>query len=351
MFKSIYPIEGFFVESKEGLFFDVKGIIHPPQFITAFVRYIPLNLLPSSILESRHTTVRNIRSKSYLKVYDLKERYNILSEHFPDYLKFDESINLLLQGVPITRLKTVFDPRQYFSLYKNTLDEAPLPLAARKFVNALESFGIQDVGVTGSLLVNLHTASSDLDLVVYGIQNGLKTWNVMENLFELPFLERYHSKSIQNLYNFRVKDTLMSVADFTQIEVKKRLQGIILLDNNQRTDFYIRLVKYPTEFKTTRHIITGREEITISGVVADSTDAIFTPCRYVLKDVQINNIKNIESPIPTEILSYRGRFCECAFKNDHIEARGTLEYSSDGKARLMLGSRKDHYLKLISSAS
>ncbi|MFX1252970.1 MAG: nucleotidyltransferase domain-containing protein [Promethearchaeota archaeon] len=338
------PIEGFFVESKEGLIFDVKGIIHPPQFITAFVRYIPSNLLPLSDLQLRNSSLRSMGSQTYLKVYDLKDRYEILSKYFPAYLKFNKSIGLLVQGVPFSKLKTIYDPRLYFTQSKSQYDL--LQNAANKLVKALESLGIQDVGVTGSLLVNLHTSDSDLDLVVYGLQNGLKTWHAMNDLFELEFLERYNLKSIQNLYNFRVKDTIMSLEDFIKIELKKKLQGMLILERDRKIDFYIRLVKYPTEHSSSIPKIVAREEVTISATISDAKEAIFTPCRYLLKNIEFIKCQTTDPPIPSEIMSYRGRFCECAFQNDMIEARGTLEYTSDNKTKLILGSKKDHYLKL-----
>ncbi|MFX1533299.1 MAG: nucleotidyltransferase domain-containing protein [Promethearchaeota archaeon] len=345
MFKPLPPIEGFLVESKEGLIFDVKGITHPPQFITAFVRYIPSNLLPQLDPRLTNISLRNASSQTYLKVYSLKDRYDLLSKYFPAYLKFDELKDLLIQGIPYSRLKMVYDPRRYFIRQKNQND--PLQTAAKRLIEALESLGIRDVGVTGSLLVNLHTHDSDLDLVVYGLQNGLKTWHGMNDLFALDFLERYNSKSIQRLYNFRVKDTMMSLEDFTKIELKKRLQGTLFLENDQKIDFYIRLVKYPAEHLSTIQKIVAREEVTISATISDSKEAIFTPCKYLLKNVQVIKSLSPAPIIPSEIISYRGRFCECALKNDIIEAKGTLEYTSNTKTKLILGSQKDHYLKQI----
>lgn len=33
--------EGDIIETKEGIFFDVKGVIHPPEKVVAFIRFIP----------------------------------------------------------------------------------------------------------------------------------------------------------------------------------------------------------------------------------------------------------------------------------------------------------------------
>ena len=34
-------IEGDLIESKDGVFFDVKGLVHPPKRVIAFIRYVP----------------------------------------------------------------------------------------------------------------------------------------------------------------------------------------------------------------------------------------------------------------------------------------------------------------------
>jgi len=52
--------EGDFIETSEGLVFDVKGLIHPPNRIIAFLRYFP---------DKKGERKRN--SERYSKVYSL----------------------------------------------------------------------------------------------------------------------------------------------------------------------------------------------------------------------------------------------------------------------------------------
>ena len=74
--------------------------------------------------------------------------------------------------------------------------------------------------------------------------------------------------------------------------------------------------------------------------IADDADAIFTPCSYVLTEVQ--NKDRQAMPVPGEIVSFRGRFCDQAKNGDRILAVGALEEVRNGhgyvRHRLLLGN-------------
>src|SRR3990170_8613289 len=82
--------EGDLIETFDGNIFDVKGLVHPPRKVIAFIRYT-------------HTQ-RGDRKKgkvAYQKVYPLHERYELLKERFPQYLVHDPVFNELLCEVSI----------------------------------------------------------------------------------------------------------------------------------------------------------------------------------------------------------------------------------------------------------
>ena len=77
--------------------------------------------------------------------------------------------------------------------------------------------------------------------------------------------------------------------------------------------------------------------------IADDRDAIFTPCRYLLSDVQI--LEGTAISDLKEIASFRGRFCEQAKAGARIYASGTLERIRNSRGdewhRLLLGSSQE----------
>ena len=76
--------EGDIVQSVDDVFFDVKGLMHPPERIIAFIRFFPD--------ASGDRILGKIR---YSKVYSLDERFRLLKEKFSQYLFYDPGICLL----------------------------------------------------------------------------------------------------------------------------------------------------------------------------------------------------------------------------------------------------------------
>ncbi|MBT8171240.1 hypothetical protein KJN74_00005, partial [Candidatus Bathyarchaeota archaeon] len=152
--------EGDLIESKNNILFDVKGIIHPPPRVVAFLRYVPDS-----------TGIRKRFGKKYKKYYSLSDRYALLKQYYPEYLVFDPVFNTLLCEVPLTDLKNHFHPVQGLNKLRKRDDLDQIENYALEFMNILkERSGIQwnKLGISGSILVNIHEINSDLDFIVYG---------------------------------------------------------------------------------------------------------------------------------------------------------------------------------------
>ena len=87
----------------------------------------------------------------------------------------------------------------------------------------------------------------------------------------------------------------------------------------------------------------------ITANIADTSDSLFTPCTYKLKDVVVVEGPKL-API-TEIVSFRGRFCEQATNIEAIEAQGKVEHVTNKKNqsehyRLIIGNKPSDYMVL-----
>ncbi len=330
-------IEGDFVETIEKLIFDVKGLVHPPDRVIAYVRYVP---------DTRGDRVKS--GVKYRKIYSLAERENFLKTNFPHYLYRDPVYNALLQAVPLDRILKVYKPSERLKELLKTheldsVEESALELA----LSIKEESGIQleSVGVTGSVLVGLHREDSDLDLVVVGEREGRRVYEAMRSLFEKGIVQRYDLESLWKLYEFRSRDTPMRFKDFVEIEKRKVLQGLL-----RGRDFYIRLVKKPEEYgeKYGDRVYAPVGYARVKARIVDARDSIFTPCRYTVEVLEGDS--RVE-----EMASYRGRFCEVAREGEIVEARGKLEKIIDKKRgiyyRLLLGSSREDYIILLKSTT
>lgn len=341
-----YPIEGFFIKSVDDMIFDVKGLSHPQDRIISFVRYVPAKLCEN--------TQKSV-TKGYCKLYDLLERYAFLHQNFPQYIYEDPMGRGLLQAVAKKDIIEIYNPVQKLQQITRTEREEldSLEKLAQELTNKIMKHCDIDskyLGITGSIMIDLHSEKSDVDLVVYGKRDSTKVYQGMSRIFEnYENISRYTEKELKTLWKDRGQEEQIDFESFLESEKKKQLQGTI-----SNIDFYIRLVLLPAEnyepYDQTK--ITSLGEFEIEAIVESDEYSIFTPCIYHLKDVIIKNEKIEEPTPPDRIFSVRGRYCDIAKTGERISAKGKLERVKIANQKeylqLTLGSSKNEFMKKIS---
>ena len=168
-------IEGDFLETKEDMIFDVKGLSHPPNRIIAYVRYIPIDffikqidvflaeMINSTELNSQYkmwsngfsTITEEINEKLerkefkiivdnindlfgfnieairfrigfgyYFKVYDMQSRFDILSMIKSEYIFSSKYYYFPFQAVPAQNIKKIHKPEDFIQkLLNKSLEE------------------------------------------------------------------------------------------------------------------------------------------------------------------------------------------------------------------------------------
>jgi len=333
------PREGDLIETADGNIFDVKGLVHPPNRIIAFIRFTPDPL-----------GERKRDSEHYRKVYPLHERYTLLKERFPQYLVLDQVFNEWLCEVPVSVVKRHYRPDEFLSKmrHRKTLDElGEQSVRFAQLVHERSEVRWTSLGISGSLLVGLQSSSSDIDLIVYGSSSGWKVHHALQSLVddELCQLRRYKKQELKALFDFRSKDTAMNFEDFVRTESRKVLQGKFC-----QRDYFIRCIKDWNE-ETEQYGSICYEplgEAQIEATIADDSQMILTPCTYGIKNV--DRVKGKISEPLLEIVSFRGRFCEQARKGERVIAQGKLESikesSKEEHFRLLLGNKPSDFMTL-----
>jgi hypothetical protein len=334
------PVEGDLLLTKCGSIFDVKGLIHPTSRIIAFVRYFPIE-----------EGEREKNGVTYGKVYSISERYALLRKRFPQYLIYDPVFDETLCEVPAGDVKKHYMPVEKLRELRTSraldeLENQVLHLA--ELLKERASISWSAIGISGSILVGLHTASSDIDPIVYGSANCLKAHLALRDYLKEknhPF-KPYDREDLKGLFEFRSKDSAADFESFVRTESRKVIQGKFA-----GKDYFMRFVKGWNEIDEKYGDIQyrNRGNAKIKATIADDSEAIFTPCVYKIENVQILDGAKIEKV--EEIVSFRGRYCEQARIGEAVIAQGKIEHVADSRHhrkynRLLLGNKPSDFMIL-----
>jgi len=332
--------EGDLIKTKSSVVFDVKGLVHPKDRVIAFPRFIP----------SPQGT-RQGKDALYGKVYSLGDRFKYLRENHPDLIVFDPVFGETLCEVPLGQIAEHYQPPEKLASLRKSKNLNNLENRALQLATTLkEKAGIpwSAIGISGSIMAGLTNEKSDIDPLVYGVENSRKAYAAFQELLKTADsgFKSYSRMELQALFDFRSKDTQMNFEDFVLVESRKAFQGMFM-----GTDYFIRFVKDWSETSEQYGDVCFKNVgyAKIAATIADCSDALFTPCTYMLKDVAVVGGPKL-API-TEIASFRGRFCVQAANGEAVEAQGKVELVTDKKNlsehyRLIIGNEPSDYMVL-----
>ncbi len=305
--------EGDFVELVDGSIFEVKGLNHPPYGAIAYPRYIP---------SDEGERVRG--GRRYRRLYTIEEREEMFKERFREYYTLNHYYNRPLPIIPWCSVQRHFKPQDTVRELRSTHNLAGLRLNALKFIEYIsEEAGIpvDRLGISGSIMLGLEGECSDIDLVVYGLEESSKVRGaILDAMVEGSVLQRLPEARLRELYLFRSKDTAMRYEDFRRVEQRKSNQGLF-----QGTLFFVRYVKEWGEVKERygEYSIRRLGYAKIFAKVADASEAHMSPAIYTLKDVSV--LSGSSWLTVDRLITWRGRFAEQASEGESVLAQGFVE--------------------------
>ena len=238
-------------------------------------------------------------------------------------------------------------PEQRLTALLGSRQKSALEMSAARLVEVLareSRLPSACFGISGSLLVGLHRAGSDIDVVAYGAEAAKRVHATLLALLEEDeCFHKYGTRDLKKLYVRRELRHAIGFADFASQERRKVFQGRFL-----GHEYFVRCVKNWREiterYGDVRYTPLGR--CAISAQVQDDEESLLTPCRYLLERVRVP--AGVRSRRPREIVSFRGRFAEQARIGERIVARGRLEAVKSEESqhfRLVVGESATDVLK------
>jgi hypothetical protein len=285
---------------------------------------------------------------AYRRVYHFEEQQAILETRYPMYLAHDPVLGLHLQSVPRRRIETIYDPCRTLTALRqrgpgDQLEKDALALAA--LIRKAAGAPLAGLGISGSVMLDLHRPTSDLDLVIYGEAVARTVHQTLHSLLHetKSELRRPNLEELAKIHAEHQSDTPLPFDAFVRLQTRKvnelRFRG---------RETFIRFVRLPDDveerYGDRRYEPLG--PVVVRARVTDDCSAIFTPCRYGVEDGTLLD----GGPLPDfrEIVSFRGRFSEQVRTGEWAVARGSLEQVVHKDRllyhRLVVGGQAGDYL-------
>ena len=309
-----------FIQTKEGFYFCVVGAVHPKERIISYIKYVPSDSGPWGSKKQQFSRIL----KNYT-ISNLLETFQFLEKNHPYYLFKSTVDNITLTAVPVERIKQHFMPEKKLAKLRNNVNLDPLQKKLLRFTKYLHNIsGIKetDLGITGSLLLGIHQPTfSDLDVIVYGVENSWKLKKALiKNQGPDSPIKRLQGKALEEWCTKKSQQYPMTKKDANTLYDRKWNLGFF-------KDTYVSIHPVKTESEINEEYGSKTYQpigqVTLEAEVKDSIDSLFLPATYKIKNLTL--IENDLSVDISEIVSYEGLYSSLAENGERIRVKGKLE--------------------------
>jgi len=283
--------------------FYTFGYEHPSERVTAFLKYIPAQIqqcFPLSFIKKRWKlgSVELVRPKKLYSAKNFQKLSRIFSRDFPEYVYLCPYRQKELVSPLKSLIKTVYEPNQCLKALIKEKKRDRLQKLALQIVDLLSAESkvpLEDFGLHGSLALNMHSAESDIDLVVYGSENFRKLEATVHRLFKAGKLGGVRKN-------------------------RGEFKGKVFVYN---------AIRKPEEVKIQygNHRYSPISTVTFRCRIEDDNEAMFRPAIYQISDYQpLNSASRLaRAENPETAVSMIGCDRNVARKGDKIHVSGVLE--------------------------
>ncbi|HSQ48499.1 MAG TPA: nucleotidyltransferase domain-containing protein [Candidatus Deferrimicrobiaceae bacterium] len=307
--------------TKDGFIMNTFGYEHPDDRVFAFLKYIPAQFKTLFNVEMLSRTWRfgenPLTSQLFRaeKLYTAKNYQTFIEafrKTFPDYLFYDQTRGKELITAPLEKIEQVFVPKDRLIWLQNLKNPDSLQQLSLQLIDVVsKESGVSkdDLGIHGSIALEMHAPESDMDFVVYGSRN----FRLVED-------------AIQRLVN----EAKFSYIAGNRIEAARKFVGKF-----QGKIWMYNATKKPEEIKTQYgdYTFSPLAPLRFTATVCDDTETMYRPAIYKINNyMPLDNQSEIDlEQIPTIVTSNIGCYRNVARAGQQIKVAGTLEKAQSTK--------------------
>jgi uncharacterized protein len=301
--------------TKDGYILNTFGYEHPEDRVFAFLKYIPYkykDLFQVEMLErtwkfgANPLTAKLFRAEKLYTAKNYQTFIEAFRKNFPNYLFFDPTRSKELVTAPLDVIEQVFVPKDRLVWLQNLPKPDKLQKMALDLIELIsKESGVDcgDLGIHGSIALEMHAPESDIDFVVYGTEN----FRVVED-------------AIQRLVN---ENKLTYIAG-NRIEAARKFVG-----KYQGKIWMYNATKKPEEIKTQYgdYTYTALEPVRFTATVCNDAETMYRPAIYKISGYkpQDDQSELDLDKIPVQVVSNIGCYRNIARTGQQVKVAGTLE--------------------------
>ena len=309
------PADGDTFVTSDGFIMNTFGYEHPDDRVFAFLKYIPNKYKAFFDVEmlsrtwkfgTNPLTAQLFRAEKLYTAKNYQTFIEAFRKNFPNYLFYDETRSKELITAPLDKIEQVFVPKDRLEWLENLSNPDDLQKLSLEIVDLISNeSGVQhrDLGIHGSIALNMHAPESDIDFVVYGTENF---------------------RRVEQTISILVNQGTLSYIAGNRIEAARKFVG-----KYKGKIWMYNATKKPEEIlgKFGDFTYTALAPVRFSATICDDTQTMYRPAVY-----KINNYlpQDAQSEldldkIPLQVISNIGCYRNVARDGQQIKVAGTLE--------------------------
>ncbi len=316
--------EAALVDSVDDIQFKIYSSTHPKGFIIAKPKYVPRGILNLVGLKKRFLFSKCMYRFNLFNDKEIVEKnLEAIRRKFPYYIYECKKHKNWFLGVPENRVKKFYDTRKGLQeLLKVPVEDLDSYLkATRKMIDILAEAGIstKNLGISHSTLLGNYTlGKSDIDILIFGMENGWKAINYLEKS-KNPALTWKSKEDWARYYKDRVVSKVYTEKEYVANMVRKKDDGFI--EGNVFSLFCIEDENESWYDWAADHEPLGT--VKIRAKVKDAYYSVIRPGFYELENGKI--IEGYKEVPIRRVVTWARPFSLQAKENEEIEACGLLE--------------------------